>query len=236
METLQGALTFAFVLISTILGIIIITKYFIFKKRELLLVGITWILIVSPYWPDAINFIMILMYGTLLDIIIYFFLANALIPIIHITWMIAFTDLLYKQHQKIILLIFTAEAILFEIFFIYFLIIDPSLIGTQMAPFYVEWTDFIVFYLLFSILIFLITGILFARESLKSDKKELRLKGKFLMIAFITFATGTFIDAIGSLTEITLVLARTFVIIGAFMFYIGFTLPKFIKELFLKED
>ncbi|TFG29968.1 MAG: hypothetical protein EU532_02080 [Promethearchaeota archaeon] len=236
METLQGALTFAFVLISTILGIIIVIKYFTFRKRELLLVGITWILIVSPYWPDAINFILILVYGTLLDIKIYFFLANALIPIIHITWMIAFTDLLYKQKQKTILLIFTAEAILFEIFFIYFLIIDPSLIGTQIAPFYVEWTDFIVFYLLFSILIFLITGILFAQRSLKSDKKELRLKGKFLMIAFITFATGTFIDAIGSLTEITLVLARTFVISGAFMFYIGFTLPTFIKELFLKED
>jgi len=223
-------------LISTILGLIIVTKYFKFKQRELLLVGITWILIVSPYWPDAINFIMILTYGTILDITIYFFLANALIPIIHITWMIAFTDLLYKKNQKKILLVFTAEAILFELFFIYFLIIDPSLIGTQIRPFYVEWTDFVVFYLLFSILLLVITGILFALRSLKSDNKEIRLKGKFLLIAFITFATGTFIDAIGSLTEITLVLARTFVIIGAFMFYIGFTLPKFIKELFVKED
>jgi len=56
------------------------------------------------------------------------------------------------------------------------------------------------------------------------------------MIAFVTFVIGTFIDAIGSLTEITLVLARTFVIIAAFMFYIGFTLPTFIKNLFLESE
>jgi hypothetical protein len=211
-------------------------KYINYRRRELLLVGITWILLVSPYWPDAINFIMVLWYGILLDITIYFFLANALIPLIHITWIIAFTDFLYKEKQKIILLIFTTEALIFEVFFLYYLILDPSLIGTQLAPFYVEWSEFVVFYLIFSIAVFLITGLLFARESLRSENAEVRLKGKFLVIAFVSFAIGTFIDAMGSLTEITLVLARTFVIIGAFMFYIGFTLPTFIKEIFVKED
>ncbi len=223
-------------LISTILGLFIILKFRAHRKRELLLVGITWILIVSPYWPDAINFMMVSLYGSLLDVVIYFFLANALIPIIHITWIIAFTDFLYKEKQRTFLIIFGAEAIIFEIFFLYFLFLDPSLIGTQIAPFYVEWTDFVIFYLLFSIALFLITGIMFARESLKSNNKEIRLKGKFLIIAFITFAIGTFIDAIGNLTEVTLVLARTFVIIGAFMFYLGFTLPRFIKEILIKED
>ncbi len=179
---------------------------------------------------------MVSIYGNLLDVVIYFFLANALIPIIHITWILAFTDFLYKEKQRIFLIIFGAEAIAFEILFLYFLFLDPSLIGTQIAPFYVEWTDFVIFYLLFSIALFLITGIMFARESLKSDNKEIRLKGKFLIIAFITFAIGTFIDAIGNLTEVTLVLARTFVIIGAFMFYLGFTLPRFIKEVLIKED
>lgn len=211
-------------------------KYIKFRNREFLLVGISWILILSGYWPDAINFIMVLWQGTILNREIYFFLANALMPIIHVTWMIAFTDFLYKERQKIILAIFTTEAIIFEVFFLFFLIIDPSLIGTQLAPFYVEWSDFVVFYLLFSILSFLITGLLFARESLRSDKNDVRLKGKFLVIAFISFAIGTFIDAIGSLTEITLVFARVFVTIAAFMFYVGFTLPTFIKEIFIKEN
>jgi len=231
-------LTFAFVLISTVLGVIIVLKYFKAQKRELLLVGVTWILLVSPYWPDAINFVLVLMYLSLLDVVIYFFLANALIPIMHITWIIAFSDLVIKKNKnkKLVLIIFTAEAIIFEVFFLYYLGIDPSLIGTQKGPFYVEWTDFVVFYLLFSILIFLITGIMFARKCLEVARKDIRLKGKFLMIAFVTFVIGTFIDAIGSLTEITLVLARTFVIIAAFMFYIGFTLPTFIKNLFLESE
>lgn len=231
-------MTFAFVLISTVLGVIIVLKYFKEHKRELLLVGITWILLVSPYWPDAINFVLVLMYSSLLDVVIYFFLANALIPIMHVTWIIAFSDLVIKKNKnkKLVLIIFTAEAIIFEVFFLYYLAIDPSLIGTQKGPFYVEWTDFVVFYLLFSIVIFLITGIMFARKCLEVPRKDIRLKGTFLMIAFVTFVIGTFIDAIGSLTEITLVLARTFVIIAAFMFYIGFTLPTFIKNLFLKSE
>lgn len=229
-------MTFVFVLISTVLGIIIVLKYFKVRKREFLLVGITWILLVSPYWPDAINFVMVLMYSSLLDVVIYFFLANALIPIIHITWIIAFSDMVLEKNKKLVLIIFTAEAIIFEVVFLYFLAIDPSLIGTQIAPFYVEWTDFVVFYLLLSILMFLITGIMFARKCLEVTNKEIRLKGKFLMMAFVTFAIGTIIDAIGSLTEVTLVLARTFVIIAAFMFYIGFTLPTFVKNRFIKTE
>ena len=59
LEYLQGGLTLAFVLISLILGIIIISKYFNYKNRQLLLVGLTWIFLVSPYWPDAISFLMI---------------------------------------------------------------------------------------------------------------------------------------------------------------------------------
>ncbi|MFX1392888.1 MAG: hypothetical protein ACFFAH_04855 [Promethearchaeota archaeon] len=199
--------------------------------------GITWILLVSPYWPDAITFIMVLSIGEILKDEIYFFLANALIAPIYITWSIAFSDLVLKERsKKKFITIMAFLAIIFEVIFLSLLITDLSLIGTRMGPFYVKWTDFVVFYLLFSIAIFLITGILFVRKSLRSENKEIKLKGKFLMIAFLTFAIGTIIDALGIVTELTLVLARTFVIIGAVNFYIGFTLPKLVKDLFLKEE
>jgi len=173
-------------LISTILGVIIVIKYFKYKKRELILVGITWILIVSPYWPDAITFIMVLLTGNILEDGIYFFLANALIPAIHITWSIAFSDLLLKgRKKKIFILIMAIQAIIFEIIFLSLFFIDLSLIGTRMAPFYVKWTDLVVFYLLLSIIMFLIMGILFVRKSLRSENKEIQLKGKFLLVAFI---------------------------------------------------
>jgi len=173
---LQGALTLAFVLISTILGLIIVLKYNKYKQRELLMVGITWILLVSGYWPDAITFIMVLLTGNVLEDGIYFFLANAFIPPIYITWSIPFSDLLIEKERdkKILIILMTIVAIIFEIIFLSLLFIDLSLIGTRMAPFYVKWTDFVVFFLLFSIVIFLVMGILFVRKSLKSKDKLIR--------------------------------------------------------------
>ena len=113
--------------------------------------------------------------------------------------------------------------------------INPLLIGEQKSAFVVEWAIWMQFYLLFSITLFLVTGFLFARASLRADNPEIKIKGKFLIVAFLTFTIGTVIDVIGaeSPTEITIFLARAFVIVSSICFYIGFTLPKFIKDLFI---
>jgi len=209
-----------------------------YKKRDFLVVGLTWVLLASPYWPDAIQFLTIMIFRQQINSILYFFLANAFIAPIHITWIIALTDFLYRKQQKKIIAFFGTEAIIFEIVFIVVFILNPTIIGDQKSVFVVEWAIWIQIYLLLSIALFLITGFLFARESLKSDNSELKLKGKFLIIAFISFTIGTVIDVIGAdnPTEITIFLARTFVIISSICFYFGYTLPKFIKELFIKES
>ncbi|MFX0039149.1 MAG: hypothetical protein ACFFAB_07440 [Candidatus Heimdallarchaeota archaeon] len=115
---------------------------------------------------------------------------------------------------------------------------EDLLIGSQISVFIVEWAIWIQFYLLLSILLLLITGFLFARASLKTEEPEIKLKSQFLIIAFLTFAIGTIIDTIGGemYTEIIIFLARTFVIFSSICFYIGFTLPKFIKKLFLRDN
>ncbi len=236
-EIFYGSFTFASVIISTILGLFIILKYVEYKKLELLLVGITWILLVSPYWSDAIQFIINMILGISLPPALYFFLANAFIAPIHITWLYAFTNFLAKKHQKKIMLFFGIEALLFEIAFLIIFFMNPLLIGDQLSAFVVEWAIWIQIYLLFSIILFLVTGFLFARSSLRAEDREIKLKGKFLIIAFLTFTIGTMIDVIGAEnpTEITIFLARTFVIFSSICFYIGFTLPRFVKELFIKN-
>lgn len=236
LEIFNGAFTFTSVVISTILGLIIAFKYVKIKRVELLLVGITWILLASPYWSDALQFIMIMLFNAELNSPLYFFLANAFIAPIHITWALAFTNFLYKKQQKKFMIFFGTEAALFEILFLITFFINPDFIGDQKSAFVVEWAIWIQAYLLFSIIIFLITGFLFARASLKSKNSEIRLKGKFLIIAFVSFTIGTIIDVIGAEnpTEITILLARVFVIVSSICFYIGFTLPRFIKDLFIK--
>ena len=76
LETLQGLLTVIFVGISLILGITIMLKYFKFKRFELILVGLTWIFIISPYWPDAISFLMIITTGQAIDTNLYILIGN----------------------------------------------------------------------------------------------------------------------------------------------------------------
>ncbi|MFW9971383.1 MAG: hypothetical protein ACFFDF_14410 [Candidatus Odinarchaeota archaeon] len=234
-EIFYGSFTFASVIISTILGLFIILKYQKYKKLELLLVGITWILLASPYWSDAIQFLTML-FSVELSLPLYFFLANAFIAPIHITWGYTFTNFLYKKQQKKLMLFFIAEATTFELIFLILFFVNPLLIGNRISVFVVEWATWIQFYLLFSIVLFLITGFLFARASLKTEDPEIKLKGKFLIIAFVTFAIGTIIDVIGAemYTELIIFFARSFVIISSICFYIGFTLPKFVKDFFLK--
>ena len=236
-EIFYGSFTLISVIISTILGLFITLKYFKFKQIELLLVGITWILLASPYWSDAIQFLIVMIFNIEINTPLYFFLANAFIAPIHITWGYAFTNFLFKNIKKQLMLFFIIEALVFEIAFLTVFFVNPLLIGDQKSAFVVEWAIWIQIYLLFSIILFLVTGFLFARSSLKAEDSEIRLKGKFLIVAFLTFTIGTLIDVIGaeSPTEITILLARTFVIISSLCFYIGFTLPKFIKDVFIKE-
>ena len=235
-EFFYGFLTFLSVIISFILGIIIMLKFRKFKKVEFILVGLTWIFVVSPYWGDAINFITITFFEYQISSELYYFIANIFIAPIHVVWILALSKLMFRKRKKALLIIFTTEAIIYEAYFLISYFMDPSQIGTQMSAFVVEWAIWIQIYLLISIVLLLITGFIFSRKSLKSDNKDLKLKGWFLIIAFILFTIGTVIDVIGTdaPTEITIFLARTFVILSSICFYIGFTLPKFIKELFIK--
>ncbi len=237
-ELLQGSLTLLFVLISIILGLTIMLKYRQYKTRSLLLVGISLIFLISPYWPDAINFILLVAGNPEIDVALYLFIATAFVAPIHVTWIIAFTDMKYRDKQKTIVLIFVIEAIIYEAILLSTFLLDPTLaaIGSKESTFVVQYSDLIMIYLIISIAMFMITGLLMASDALKSDNKEIQLKGKLLLMGFVTFAIGTMLDVLfaDDPSEITIGLARVFVILGLFLLYMGFTLPNFAKKLFLK--
>ena len=236
-EFLYGALTFIAVIISVLLGILIAFKYLKYKKIDFILVGLTWIFLVSPYWSDAIQFIATTLVGVELNPNLYYFIANAFIAPIHIIWIYAIADFLFPRQKKILVSLFSIEAVTFETVFLILFFINPALIGDQKSYFVVEWAIWIQIYLLISIALFLITGFLFARQSLKAKTKDLKLKGIFLIIAFLCFTVAAIIDVIGAdtPTELTIFLARTFLIISSICFYIGFIMPRFIKEMFIKD-
>lgn len=90
-------------------------------------------------------------------------------------------------------------------------------------------------YAVFIVLTMLITEIIFGQSSLKSDNPEIKLKGKFLILAFVSWSIGAVLDAALPLNIMTLMLARIILILSAIEFYCGFILPNFVKRIFKKE-
>ena len=99
-----------------------------------------------------------------------------------------------------------------------------------------RWAPFIIFYILATIILILITGITFAKKCLDSDSKEIQLKGKFLLIAFISFTVGFFLEIAFVLPDILIIIARMIIGSSAIEFYLGFVLPDRVKKLLLGEE
>ncbi|MBD3254576.1 MAG: hypothetical protein GF383_05760 [Candidatus Lokiarchaeota archaeon] len=115
------------------------------------------------------------------------------------------------------------------------LIIDPSLIGIFINPFIVQFTIFTRVYFIACLLGVLIPGILFAIRSIKSDKPEINLQGKLLLIAFISFTIGALLTS--SIPQMTIkVIARLILVTSSLEFYMGYLLPNWVKKILLKND
>lgn len=230
-ELLNGILSLTTVVLAFILGIKIIVKYYKYRKKELLLVGSVCILLYEAWWPSVISFIMILITNEGLPPEMFFIIGNVGLPIAGLLWIWALTEIMVKK--KKILLVFIIYGTLIEIIFFTLLIINPSYIGNLSGSLYVDYSLFVLIFSVSYIIIFLLSGILFYRIAIKSDNSEIRLKAKFLIIAFISFTLGTIIgviDSPGLFFDIPLVLSRIVLISSVIEFYLGFILPNFIKK------
>ncbi len=236
LDIVNGIFGLLFVGISIILGIIIVLKYFKTRDTNFLLVGFTWILLISGWFGTSVSFLVALITGgdglSLEMILLLNFIP---LPIGLVLWTIAFTNFLYKEKQGLILLFVGIYIIIFYSVFLYFIFTDPLVIAEKISPVDTAARNigFAVFLIIF-IAIFLSTGIKFALETLKIDDPETKLKGKLLLMAFPSFCIAGFLDASIPTTALTLIIFRTILIISAVLFYGGFVLPEWMKKIFLK--
>jgi len=239
-EILTGSLSLATVIISTIIGLRIISKYFTYKKRELLLVGFTWILLCEIWWSSAFSFLAAIITGQGFTPELYFTLGNIFVPVALILWLTAYTDFINKKNQKLIILIAAIVGLIYYILFFYFIFNDVTVIGIILNSVDAEYRPFAFGYLISVLLVFFATGINFARISMKSDNQEIKLKGKFLMLAVILFTIGAALDGLkpylfGAVLNVVLIINRIILILSGIAFYSGFLLPRWIKELIIKK-
>jgi hypothetical protein len=247
-DILQGTLSLIFVLISFVIGVTIISKYGKYKNRLYILVGLCWLALSTLWLPEAVSFLMSLIIQQTLAIEWYLIIGNVFFPIALFSWIFAYTDMINRKKQKLDVGLFVIFAIVFEGLFFYYYFLDINLIGVinPLRPFSADLGIFLTILLLIGFIALFITGLKFARKSVKSENKEVSLKGKLLQFAFIAFTIAALLEKtarsilIGTvfpdptilLLSVMLVVVRVLLISSAIAFYGGFLLPRWMREIF----
>ena len=71
LEMLQGSLSLLNVLIITVIGLKISSKYSEYKRKELLTVGISLIFTGGMYWPSSVSFVTYVLFEYTLEFFLY---------------------------------------------------------------------------------------------------------------------------------------------------------------------
>jgi hypothetical protein len=229
-EILNGGLSLVFVLVSVAVGINIISKYFRLKNSTYLYMGLSWIGITSPWWGSTISFFTYMIMGEGIDLWFYLVMTLTFVPVFFLFYAKAITDLLWKNYQTFILAIFFIIGIIFEGFYLYCSFTAPETIGSLEQETDIRYFNFVTLYLIFIIFTLMIFGILFGKVSLKSQNPTVQAQGKFLIIAFVSFAIGAVFDSIIPLNPITLPITRGILISSSLSFYCGFIPPNWLKK------
>ena len=65
---------------------------------------------------------------------------------------------------------------------------------------------------------------------------EFKWRGRFLLIAFLSFFFGTIFDAILELNILTIIIVRVILVTSSIEYYFGFFLPDKIKNVLIKKE
>lgn len=234
-ELLYGSFSFIFVVISLIMGLKILIKYFEVKRVEFITIGLAWILMTSGWWRITINFPLVILFDTEVPHIIGIIIDSIFIPIAIICWIYSFCTLVYPNLKKRIMAIYLVICIIYEIGLVILIITDPDQVVTIISTFNSKYNLYPYLFSIFGILTFIITGILFTRKSLQSEDPRIRWKGKFLLAAFILFTIGAIFDAGVRMDVITLIIVRSILITSSILYYMGFLLPNKVAKKLIKE-
>ena len=234
-EIIDGIFCTIYVSITIIVGIFIFSKYFIHKKKDFIYVGISWISLGCCYLGPALNFLLIITINVPLNQYIYLAMLG-FAPISVSFFITAIIDFMIvkPKNQKIILISTWLLLVIVLTIFYYFLFTNIILIGVFINPYVIHFSLFTQLYILLSLILIILMGLLFAKSCFRSDNPEIKLKAKLLMIAFISFSAGAILS--NFFTEIILIAIGTMILaLSSLEFYVGYILPEWIKKLFLED-
>jgi hypothetical protein len=236
LEILQGSTSLIYAISGTIIGLIIAAKYLKHNKKELLGIGLSLALITAPWYGGGISFLTIIFFDYIIDDSLYFFINYGLIAFALISWMYGISILIFPKWIKKNVIISIVICIPYEILFIIFLTINPSMIGTKQGKFNSDAAIIPTIFIIFGLLVTLITMLMFIRVCLRSDNLKIKWQGRFLLIAVILLIIGSFMDAMITVNPMILIITKTILMIRLFFSYLGWLMPKIVAKWLIKED
>ena len=234
LEVLQGIFGLIWVIIGIIIGVRIIIKALLLKRNELITVGLTYIFATSAWWGVVVQFLTYSFFNIKLDAFSYLFIANIFIPLALICWIYSFCQIINPELKKNLFVIYFIISIIWLVFLLSSLLINTELVGTLEGIFDSKHSTIALIFIFFSVISFLFTGVYFSLISMKIGDPEIKWKGRFLFIAWISFTIGAILDAALTLTPITLIIVRLILISSSIAYYFGFFLPKKLANILIK--
>jgi hypothetical protein len=223
----------------------IVSRYFSVGSSVFLIIGIAWIGLSFPWLPEAFKFFFILLQVPAQeDFLIFLYLGVNIMaaPIVLILWIYGTNKILtiketYKKGLFIGTIVLT---VLFESLILILLPLGKDFIVSGYTPeFYsINWSELIIAFQIILVIIVFISGLMFARESLSSENVEVQLKGKILLIAFISFVFGAVLEVFFTVETIPglifKVISRVILMSSSIEFFMGFIFPEKVKKMFLR--
>jgi hypothetical protein len=230
-ELLNGFFIVIIVIIYFYIGFKLYAKYIAYKDIKLIYLGTNVIFQSIGWFSIALTYVMILAFGVPLPDSLYILIGHGIAPISLLSWVLLLSEIMWKNKQKIILIIFGIYFVLITVIFFYLWVTDLSALGTVIGNLDFNMAPFLIIRSLLSLVIGLSTVILFFRESHKSDNPEVRLKGTLFLLGVLLLFGGVILFVIVQTTFITLV----FTVPSALCLYAGLIMPDWIKKIFIKE-
>ncbi|TFG13372.1 MAG: hypothetical protein EU535_05010 [Promethearchaeota archaeon] len=228
-EFLNGIFAIFIVFTFYFIGLRLIYKYFKLKEKKILYLGVAIPFMGNMWLAISVTFMSILLTSNSISPEVYFLLGYGF-PLGMVFWLTLFTELMYEDKQKLIVSLFIIYWIIMEIIFFMLLLTDTTLLGVFNRPLTPVMSPFLAIRSFITLILLIITGILFYRESHKSDNAEVRVKGTLFLSGIILFMLGALTFVISGVAFIPLI----FFIPSLFMVYGALILPDWMKKIFLK--
>ncbi len=234
-ELIQVTFALLFVIVSLIVGIRILLKYFTVRNKVFVTVGLTWVFLSSPWWGNAISFFTFAFNEQEISLFLDLFLGNIFIPLAVVLWVYSFCKLVYPHLTKTLVSVYGIISSIYEILLLYYFFTDLNVIGKATSRFNTEHNLFPFMFQILAIATALITGIILSKNSMDSEDARIQWKGRFLLLGFISFTFAAVFDAAIPMGSLLLAIIRAVLISSAIEYYLGFLLPDKIAHWLIKS-